>query len=454
MRKLIFVITILLSGISLLAQNNYNRLLLHNNEGETKGFIIDKIDSLTFSNSGDSFIANINIGEAAETYEINSIDSIGFASVPGAVAAKINVINSTVSSVTVDITRTTSCVGFKLACMTLSSISSMSDESLADYIDKNIPDIYEEDFDDVTINIDMNYNTTYSVVTVGYDEYGLLCDVERASYTTPSEDLVGNPNVIVEVVENNLYDFTIKFIPNSDVSKYNVIIGAAGSIESQFGMFSSAYGWDNLSDMITDWGLEFIGTKTHQWTDKTPNTEYEIFVLPWDVEGTAAPYTVFTFKTVSNGGEGIAKVNIELGSYELMYWGFEQLPSQFLTFTPNDQTSAYRFGVYLAENYNADVAGYQADLCSDPFMPTEGWFHYEAITTDYQINPNISCVAIAAAKNINDEWGPVTELFFTTPNEMPEFSQRNSIVSRFDSETDKQHIIMKPVILEYEISGR
>lgn len=452
MRRLIFVFTILLSGISLLAQNNYNRLLLHNNEGETKGYIIDKIDSLTFSNSGDSFIANINVGEEAETYEINSIDSIGFASVPGAVAAEINVINSTISSVTVDINRTTSCARFKLACMTFSSISSMSDEYLADYINKNIPDVYEEDFDDVTINIDMNYNTTYSIVTVGFDKYGVLCDVERASYTTPSEDLVGNPNVIVEVVENNLYDFTIKFTPNSDVSRYDVMVGAAGSIESQYGMFSSYFGWGNISDMLTDWGLEFTGTTTHQWTDKTPNTEYEVYVQSWDVEGTVAPYTVFKFKTVSNGGEGVAKVEIELGSYELMDWGFELLPSQFLTFTPNDQTSAYRFGVYLAENYNADVAGYQEDLCSDPSMPTEGWFQYETITTDFQIDPNTSCVAIAAAKNINDEWGPITELFFTTPNEMPEFLPSGNIIGRFEIKVDKTE--SKPVILEYEISGR
>ena len=450
MRRLILVFTILLSGISLLAQNNYNRLLLHNNDSETKGFVIDKIDSLTFSTLEGNFIANFNIGEEVETYNFNNIDSISFASVPGAVAANVNIINSTINSIVVDITRTTSCAGFKLTCMPTNSISSISDETLADYIDENISTVYYEDFDDVTIDISLSYNTTYSIVTVGFDEYGILCDLRRSQFTTPSEDIVGNPNVAIEVIENNLYDFTIKFTPNSDVSKYDVMVGAAGSIESQYGMFSSYYGWANLSEMITDWGLEFTGTETHQWTDKTPNTEYEVFVQPWDVDGTVAPYTVYKFKTVSNGGDGVAKVEIELGSYELMDWGFELLPSQFLTFTPNDQTSAYRFGVYLAENYNADAEGYQKDLCSDPTMPTEGWFQFETLTTDFQIDPNTSCVAIAAAKNINDEWGPVTELFFTTPNEMPEFAPSGKgITGRYDIKVRDNDV--KPVLLEYEI---
>lgn len=48
-------------------------------------------------------------------------------------------------------------------------------------------------------------------------------------------------------------------------------------------------------------------------------------------------------------------------------------------------------------------------------MPTTCWFFYDEITTDYQINPNTECVAIAAAKNANNEWGLITELRFTTP---------------------------------------
>jgi hypothetical protein len=115
------------------------------------------------------------------------------------------------------------------------------------------------------------------------------------------------------------------------------------------------------------------------------------------------------------GGDGEANVTITLGKYELAEWWGEMLPSQYITFTPNDQSSAYRFGVYTAEQYDPYADAIKADLCSNPPVPTSGWFFYEEISTDYQINPNTECVAIAAAKNINGEWGPITEVRFTTP---------------------------------------
>ena len=63
-------------------------------------------------------------------------------------------------------------------------------------------------------------------------------------------------------------------------------------------------------------------------------------------------------------------------------------------------------------------------------MNAVGWFQHEELTTDFQINPNNSCVAIAAAKNVNNEWGPVTELFFTTPAQAATRSESNVISSR------------------------
>ncbi|MBP3671886.1 MAG: hypothetical protein J6J06_07980, partial [Bacteroidaceae bacterium] len=112
-----------------------------------------------------------------------------------------------------------------------------------------------------------------------------------------------------------------------------------------------------------------------------------------------------------------AEVTITLGDYVLADWGGEMLPSQFVTYTPNDQASAYRFNVYLAEEYDPVAEDIKADLCTEPPMPMTGWFFYEPITTDYQINPNTECVIIAAAKNINGEWGPINEFRFTTPAE-------------------------------------
>ena len=115
---------------------------------------------------------------------------------------------------------------------------------------------------------------------------------------------------------------------------------------------------------------------------------------------------------------------------------WELMPSQFFTFTPNDQTNAYRFDVMLEETYLSDIDGHQEDLCSDPFMPTDGWFQYEQLTTDYQIDPGLKCVVIASAKNILGEWGPVTELYFTTPDKMPGEENEESVLElKVDKDT-------------------
>ena len=416
MKKFVLVITTLLLSISLYSQNeNYNRLLLHNN-GDIKGFVIDEVDSLTFSATGNNISANVNINGIAESYNIKNIDSISFASVKGAVAANIEILEHSLSSVLVNITRTTSCAAFKLTCFPANFAASMNDNAIAQYVNSNISNTYYEDFSNVQLNASFEPNSGYVLVTIGFDRYGILCDVVRAPFTTQSESLVGEPDVEVKIIENNFYDVTLKFIPNKDVSEYYVMLAEKGTIEQQCEYFGAFNGWSNIGDMVEDWGLKYTSTATYQWTDQTPNTEYEVFIQMRDKEYNRTPYKVFTFKSKSTGGEGTAEVEITLGAYKLNDWYGELLPSQFFTFTPNDQASKYRFNVVLAENYDADVEGYKEDLCSDPSMSTIGWYQYEELTTDYQIDPNTSCVAIAAAKNVNDEWGPITELRYTTPN--------------------------------------
>ena len=107
-------------------------------------------------------------------------------------------------------------------------------------------------------------------------------------------------------------------------------------------------------------------------------------------------------------------------------------------------SNAYNKKYYLNENFKGLPEAIKEELCSDPPMPTMGWFFYEELTTDYQINPNLECVVIAAAKNANGEWGPVTEVRFTTPSDVTSKSASKDIISRnFKSENEAGKI---PVI--------
>lgn len=420
MKKILLITIVLLSNITLFAQNGWrNRLLLHQ-DGDTVVYKMDKIDSLAFTKVAEEEYLEIYHNEDdLETISFNSIDSVVFDNVHGKVAANISMLECTMNSLTLNVTRTASCVAYKMMCVPYSSINSMSDESIAETIDGNVNEIYDKDFDEVTISdLQFEYDTEYAIVAVGIDKYGLLCDVTRYKFVTPSENLKGNPNVEITLVDNNYYDFSVRFVANDDVSKFYVILSEIGAIEKQYKMFSGQYGWTCIGDMVADWGLEFKKMITHQWTDKSPGMDYEIYVQAFDHDSVMAPYKVFRFKSKEKGGEGVAKVDIALGKYEYYVdWDGEALPSQYLTFTPNDQTSVYNMSVCLEENYVKDKYYYQEDLYEEPSMPTPGWFQYEELTTDYQIDPNTKCVAIAAAKNINGEWGPVTELYFTTPDE-------------------------------------
>lgn len=428
MKKFLLIILAFLSSICLHAQDkDCNRLFLHQNGKDANVYIMDKIDSLSFAKYGiaDNLVIYKTNGTKEQIF-LDDIDSLTFKNVEGRVAADVEIVGYTSNSITLNVTRTASCVGFKMTCLPFKDIAGMWDDDLIKFVGDNIENTYKEDLEGVEFtDLGLTSNTEYAIITVGIDEYGLLCDVVKKRFATPHADLVGKPQLEVEVLTNNLYDFTLGFTPNNDVSKYRVLLGEEGVLEDQYSMFAYVFGWKTMSDMIKDWGMELTGINEHYYDDKSPNTVYELYILTFDINGIAAPYTVFKFKTKNLGGEGIAKVDIELGAYKYTEWPYEDtltisLPSQFLTFTPNDQASAYRFNVILEENYNADPDGYQEDLCSDPFTTTQDWFQHETLTTDFQIDPGTSCVAIAAAKNANDEWGPVTELFFTTPDEVPD----------------------------------
>ena len=368
---------------------NINRMIIHEKGGSYKGFIVERVDSIKFT------------------------------SVEGRVAADLSFIEADLEKAVISVTRTQDCYGFKIACAPAITVKNYSDENLIRFIDNESQNVYYNDFERAELSgYEFAPNTDYTIATVGVDEYGILCDVSKVTFTTPSLPLVGNPQITAEVTDVQLYEFTVKFTPNEDVSQYSVVAGEKGTLQAQFEQWAPMMGFANIGEMVEMWGLPYTAEEEVTWTQQSPNTVYEIFIQARDADGTMAPYQVFEVSTLQLGGEGTAEVTITLGDYKLADWGGEMLPSQFITYTPNDQASCYRMSVYTAEIYDQETELIKADLCSEPpAMAMVGWYLYEELTTDYQINPNTECVAIAAAKNINGEWGPITEVRFTTPDD-------------------------------------
>ena len=382
-----------------------------------------------------------------KSYVVDRLDYMEFRTVEGEVAADIEILEVTLEVVTVNIMRTQSCQAFKLACYPSVRVASATDDALAAKVDAEVKDMYWQDFLPAAMSgANLEPKTEYTIVTVGYDSFGTACDVRRAEFTTPAIPVIGEPYVDVEVVDVQQQQFTLKFKPNADVSKYAYVAGAAGEMQSQYEMYAPMFAFSNFGEMIAMWGVPSEGETEFTWTGMQPGTDYEVFIQAYDVAGTMPDYQVYTLTTETLGGEGEASVTITLDKYELAEWWGEMLPSQFITFTPNDQASAYRFDVYLAEEYDPMAEAIKADLCSEPPMPMANWVFYDPISTDYQIDPNTECVAIAAAKNAKGEWGPVTELRFTTPaNAADPNAAPSKVIKKRTVKADKQRGVV-PVV--------
>ena len=366
-----------------------NRLILTNTIGNTKGYVLDRVQDITF------------------------------ARVDGEVKANVEIFDVQLDQLTLAVTKTEACSSYKLNVLPATMANRYDDLAVISYLNSytDTPTYYD-DFTNATLTgIEFQPATDYVLVTVGIDMYGVEDGVVRVPFTTPRPDIVGSPEIKAEVVDRQLESFSIRFTPNEDVAEYYCVAGEKGELMSQYEFFGPMMGLTSFTDMIIKWGTPRYSEAVVEWTSMAPNTDYEVYYVALDKEGTPADYQSIEVSTLALGGSGEASVAIELGAYEYADWWGEILPSQYITFTPNDQSSCYRLGVYLAEKYDPLAEEIKEELKSDPPMPMANWFQYDALTTDFQIDPDTECVAIAAAKNGDGEWGEVTELRFTTPSE-------------------------------------
>lgn len=350
-------------------------------------------------------------------YVIEDINNVSFALVEGEVAAEVDIKSVALDQLTLDITRTPDCTSFQLGVFPATVAANMKTAAAASAMfSRGDYETYYQDFTNATLNgLDLSAGSDYAVVTLAMDQYKTPCNVGVFKFSTPYPDIVGNPDVEVTITDRTRYSFTAKMTPNADCSQYYCVAMEKGTLEQQYEMFGPMFGFASINDMIVKWGIANTDETSKEWKDFAPNTDYEIFIAMVDADGNFAPYKVVETSTLSMGGSGAAYVDIEQKDYKLADWEGEMQPSQYISYTPNDQASCYRFGVYLEEEFEAEKQKLLDDLCKDPEMPTAYWFFYEPMVTDYQINPGIRFVVIAAAKNANGEWGEINEKHFTTP---------------------------------------
>lgn len=373
---------------------------------------------------GESVPNRILVTNNAGTYtgfKIDYIDQVNFARVDGEVLANVEILNVDTEELRLKVTKTPDCNYYKLAVIPrVTADRFTNDEGCIHYINTlpstMVATLWDDFTDGALTGIELNSESDYSLITVGVDRYGVEAGVVRVDFSTPAPVIEGDPHVASEIVSVDRYSFKIKFTPNDDVTAYYLCAGEKGTMQQQYEMFAPMMGFSNFSQMIKMWGIERYEENEVEWNQMLPGTEYEVFIAMTDINGNFAPYEVCEVTTLGFGGPGEASVAIEIGDYFMSEWDGDMLPTQTISYIPNDQANGYRMEVYRASYYAENAEDCKAELCSDPWMPTSGWFQYEPASFDYPIMPGTALTIIAAAKNGEGVWGPVTELNYTTPD--------------------------------------
>lgn len=403
---------LLLSILCLCAwsQTNPNRLLVVDKAGSYQGFLVERIDSLIFRQIEGRVAADLDFKEYRT--------------------------GATGDTIFLSIAMTPDCFSFQIDVIPSNVMGFLQDEArLANYVQNHGGQHYYQDFTDAMMTgFDYSFepNAEYFIVTLGYDGYGIPCSTSQVNFKTPSPEIVGDPYVEATIDEVTSSSFTMTFKPNADVFSYSVCAFEAGTAQEQFNMWGAFMGFATIEQMVYAWGLQNSEDLTYTWTAMSPGTDYEVLIAIYDAQGNFAPLITVPVSTLKVGGEGIAEVTIVIGD---MGGDAENGYYQNVIFTPNAECSLYHAMLITKAAYDDEWGeeGVKEYLMSDtnPYNPFDSyWDLYGEDNGYWNVDPATSYYAIAIGKNINNEWGPMVKVEFTTPDAPADAAAKPERISR------------------------
>ena len=332
---------------------------------------------------------------ASKAYAVDHVDSIYFARKEGEVKANVEFISYDKNEdegdiVYVKVTRTDPKSTFKIDVLPTNTAKRYDDITFARYFEQqSTSQKLAEDFEQGKLSgfaREFTANTPYTVVTLAYDEYGVPCQVSRANFTTPKVPTVGTPSVTYTIDETTSNSFTLTVTPNKDCEEF------------YWCMFEKGKAQDS-------------DEATNTWKELAPGTDYEVAVLPVDVEGNFGDLVYIYVTTKAQGGDGVAQVDVTVGKYENSGGSYVQT----ITFTPNDQTHLFHDLICLKSEYEKNGGDkWATELLKEDNSQDPNWNQYGVDKYIFEATPNTAYYALALAKNAKGEWGPLTKHEFTT----------------------------------------
>lgn len=407
MKKFFTLILCAVACLSVYAQNiDFNRLVIRDKAGYIHPYAINNLDSMFFYQVDGRVAADIEIKDVAIKKDENTKDSV-----------------------TLAVTRSESCKSYKIACV-MKPIADLltNDAACAGYFDQIKSNVYDQDFTNAGMTgFDFAFQpkTEYAIITLGYDEIGTPCEMAKAYFTTPALPIKGTPEVKYDVKDVQPFSISVTFKPNSDVGGYAVTLFGKGEAEQQFKMWAARFGFANIGEMVYAFGYKGEAGKdtTFVWKEEKPNTEYEIYVQPWDKNGTLTDYFMIPVTTAKIGGEGVAESTIALGGFkknkENNQW------YQEVTVTQNDQCACHITNLFTEEEWSVGEDSLKRAILSNPFLSYYVVYGNESV--GLYANPETTYHVAVLSQNANGEWGPLVSEKVTTPKVTDELSKRHNV---------------------------
>ena len=199
------------------------------------------------------------------------------------------------------------------------------------------------------------------------------------------------PEVSTEIVNITSSTATVEFTPNFVCEAYHFILGEGNTLEQQE---------LPLEQIIAEQGMEQSDYYVHTWSGLEPETEYSIYVLPENFEGTYSEIEKINFGTTAVAGPSVIELEVEVVSETSVY----------TKATPNEHTGEYHYGIFYDYEYEElGDEGVIEMLLDDefPLYAVDEWVWEE-------LEAQTDCYAIAIGYNNDGVLGDMTIVPFRT----------------------------------------
>lgn len=368
----------------------------------------------------------VNRNGMPTAFSLERVDSISFATVEGEIKATVDFKKvgmakaGGVDTLYVNIDKSKDCSFYYIDVLPTNTVKRYDDETLARWFEMYPQTQLTQSFTSGVLtgfNEKLEHNTSYTVFTLAYDTYGVACESSRVEFTTPKKEVIGNPSVTYNIDKVTPTSFTLTVTPNEDCYEFYWCQFGKGEAQDQFEMWGPMMGIPNFESMIKQFSFYGYQEETsNTWSGLAPNTDYEVFVLPTDDEGTFGEMIVIPVTTSVIGGSGEAKVDVTFGNF----YDYGGVYAQEITFTPNDQTAYYRSLIIEKASFEAEwtdesMKQYLSNEINPDYPYDNYWTLYDVDSNQWELDPSTTYYVFVYAANADGVVSPFTKLEYTTP---------------------------------------